>query len=191
MLKLLEEIRDCTHCSKHLPLGPRPILSASTESKIIIVGQAPGAKVHASGIPWKDASGNELRRWLNVDEETFYNSKLFAFLPMGFCYPGKGTSGDIPPRPECAPLWHGKVLSQLRNRRLTVLIGSYAQNHYLVEKLTNNLTETVEAYKEFGPNYFPVPHPSPRNRIWQKKNPWFETNVVPDLRKRVKAILAE
>jgi uracil-DNA glycosylase len=191
VLKLLEEIRDCKHCAKHLPLGPRPILSASTESKIIIVGQAPGAKVHASGIPWKDASGNELRRWLNVDEETFYDSKLFAFLPMGFCYPGKGPSGDMPPRPECAPLWHGKVLSHLRNKKLTILIGGYAQNHYLVDKMTSNLTETVEAYKEFGPNYFPVPHPSPRNRIWQKKNPWFETNVVPALRKRVKAILAK
>lgn len=191
MLKLLQEVRDCKLCAKYLPLGPRPILSASVESKIVIVGQAPGAKVHASGIPWNDASGKELRRWLDVDEETFYNAKLFAFLPLGFCYPGKGSSGDMPPRSECAPLWHDKVLSQLRHRRLTILIGSYAQDYYLIDKLTNNLTETIKAYKEFEPNYFPVPHPSPRNRIWQKKNPWFEAKVVPALRKKVKDILAQ
>jgi len=190
MKKLLEEIRGCTICKAHLPLGPGPILSAHPKSKIIIIGQAPGAKVHASGVPWDDASGNELRRWLGVDAETFYNERIFALMPMGFCYPGKGVSGDMPPRPECAPQWHKKVLAYLKQVELTILIGQYSQGYYLGASAGETLTETVRSYKKFLPEFLPLPHPSPRNRIWQKKNSWFEKKVVPDLRKRVMKIIS-
>jgi uracil-DNA glycosylase len=190
MKKLLDEIRGCTLCKAFLPLGPRPIVSAHPTSRIIIIGQAPGTKVHASGVPWDDASGNELRRWLGVEPETFYNEKIFALMPMGFCYPGKGTSGDMPPRPECAPQWHAKVLNHLKKTELTILIGQYAQAYYLRNAASDTLTETVRAYRKFLPEFLPLPHPSPRNRIWQKKNAWFEQRVVPDLRKRVKKIMA-
>jgi uracil-DNA glycosylase len=190
MKKLLEEIRGCSICKAHLPLGPRPILSAHPKSKIIIIGQAPGAKVHASGVPWDDASGKELRRWLGIESEVFYDEKIFALMPMGFCYPGKGASGDMPPRPECAPQWHMKVLGNLKQAQLTILIGQYSQGYYLGESAKDSLTETVRSYKDFLPTFLPLPHPSPRNRIWQKKNPWFEKMIVPDLRKKVKQILS-
>ncbi len=185
MRKLLSEIRNCSVCKAHLPLGPRPILSAHLDARIIIIGQAPGSKVHASGIPWADASGNELRRWLGVTNDVFYDNKKFALLPMGFCYPGKGPSGDMPPRPECAPLWHKRVLNNLRQRELILLIGQYSQSYYLGNKAGESLTETVKMYKRFLPEYFPLPHPSPRNRIWQRKNPWFEKQVVPTLRETI------
>lgn len=154
-------------------------MQASVHSKIVIIGQAPGQKVQDSGIPWDDASGNELRRWLGVTKEEFYNSKLFALVPMGFCFPGKGTSGDLPPRPECAPLWHHQLLSQMKEVKLIILIGQYAQKYYLGEKLKPTLTDTVKNFEEYLPAYLPLVHPSPRNRIWQKKNPWFESEVVP------------
>jgi uracil-DNA glycosylase len=186
MNKLLEEIRGCTICKAHLPLGPRPILSVHPKSKIIIIGQAPGAKVHASGIPWDDASGNELRRWLGVSKEEFYDPKNFALMPMGFCYPGKGTSGDMPPRPECAPKWHNLLLKQMKEVRLTLLIGQYSQKLYLGNRMKPTLTDNVKGFKEFLPDYLPLVHPSPRNQIWQKKNPWFEREVVPYLSKIVK-----
>jgi uracil-DNA glycosylase len=186
MKKLLEEIRSCTICQKHLPLGPRPIICVHPKSKIIIIGQAPGSKVHASGVPWDDASGNELRRWLGVTKEEFYDPKIFGLMPMGFCYPGKGPSGDMPPRPECAPLWHGKVLSSMKEVKLTLLIGQYSQKVYLDNNFKSTLTDNVRGFKEFLPEYFPLVHPSPRNRIWQKKNPWFELEVVPDLKKMVR-----
>ncbi len=185
MKKLLEEIRGCTFCKAHLPLGPRPILSVHPKSKIIIIGQAPGAKVHASGIPWDDASGNELRRWLGVSEEEFYDPKNFALMPMGFCYPGKGTSGDMPPRPECSPKWHNLLLKQMKEVGLTLLIGQYSQKLYLGNRMRSTLTDNVKGFKEFLPDYLPLVHPSPRNKIWQKKNPWFELEVVPYLRKIV------
>ncbi len=181
MDELLQEIRKCTVCEKFLPFLPRPILQASVSSKILIIGQAPGQKVNESGIPWDDQSGNELRRWLGVGKEQFYNEDLFALVPMGFCYPGKGKSGDLPPRVECAPLWHEKVLSQMKDIKLILLIGQYAQKHYLGEKSRSTITENVKGYNEFLPLYLPLVHPSPRNKIWQKKNPWFELTVVPKL----------
>lgn len=185
MEQLLSQIRSCTHCKEHLPLGPRPIVAAHPESKIAIIGQAPGTKVHQTGIPWDDPSGKQLRKWLNVTDGQFYDERLFAIVPMGFCYPGKGKSGDLPPRPECAPQWHAQLMEQMPNLKLTILIGQYAQKHYLGDDMKSNLTETVRFYREFLPEYFVLPHPSPRNRFWLSKNPWFEEEVLPELRKRV------
>ena len=189
MKKLLADIRACTVCAPHLPLGPRPVVAAQSKARILLIGQAPGTKVHASGVPWSDASGKELRRWLGVDEHTFYNDQVFAIMPMGFCYPGSGKSGDMPPRPECAPLWHAKIWKHLKNVQLTLLIGKYAQAYYLPDSAALSLTEIVKAYHTHLPKYFPLPHPSPRNRLWQSKNAWFEKKVVPDLQQRVRAIL--
>lgn len=187
MKQLLNSIRTCTVCRLHLPEGPKPIIQASAKSRIVIIGQAPGQRVHASGIPWNDASGNELRRWLNVTPAQFYDSDLFALVPMGFCYPGKGLAGDLPPRPECAPLWHNPLFSKMKTVKLTLLIGSYSQRYYLRE--SQPLTETVKAFRQYLPHYLPLVHPSPRNRIWIRKNPWFEQEVIPSLRKAVAAIL--
>ena len=173
----------CTVCKKNLPNAPKPVLQAGIHSKIVIIGQAPGQKVQNSGIPWDDQSGNELRRWLGVTKEQFYDDTLFALVPMGFCYPGKGSSGDLPPRPECAPLWHGPLLHKMKNIKLIILIGQYAQKYYLSKKLKPTLTETVKNYKEYLPDLLPLVHPSPRNKIWQKKNPWFEAAVIPQLQK--------
>ncbi len=189
MNKLLSEIQDCTLCAPHLALGPRPVLTAHMLSKIAIVGQAPGTKVHASGVPWDDASGKRLRTWLNVTDESFYDEENFAIIPMGFCYPGKGTSGDLPPRKECAPLWHDQLWEKMPNVQLTLLIGTYAQKYYLKEDAMRNLTETVEHYPSYLPEFFVLPHPSPRNRFWFTKNPWFDENVVSVLQARVAEIL--
>ncbi len=155
----------------------------------MIIGQAPGTRVQDTGIPWNDPSGVELRRWLNVSEEQFYNPELFAIVPMGFCYPGKGKSGDLPPRPECAPQWHQKIWNEMPNIQLTLLIGKYAQAYYLKEKSANTITENVQNWQQFLPEYLPLVHPSPRNRIWQKKNPWFEQDVVPALQEQIQSIL--
>lgn len=190
MRQLLSEIRDCTLCKNHLPLGPRPIVSATPNSKILLVSQAPGRIVHESGIAWNDQSGRKLREWLGVDSHTFYIPDNFAILPMGFCYPGKGKTGDLPPRPECAPTWHQKVLKKLKRPPLTLLIGAYATAYYLKAD-GRNLTQKVRAYTEFMPSYWPLPHPSPVNRFWRSKNPWFEDSVVPVLQQKVKAILQE
>ena len=189
MDKLLIEIRSCTTCKAFLPNKPKPIIQASAQSKILIIGQAPGQKVQDSGIPWNDLSGNELRRWLSVSKEQFYNSELFALMPMGFCYPGKGTSGDLPPRPECAPQWHNKLLAEMKNIKLILLIGKYAQKLYLAHNCKPTLTENVKNYKEFLPKYLPLVHPSPRNKIWQKKNPWFEQQLIPVLQREIKRLL--
>ncbi|MBU3820519.1 uracil-DNA glycosylase family protein [Flavobacteriaceae bacterium XHP0103] len=186
---LLNHIRNCTICEKHLPLGPRPVLSAHPNSKIVIVGQAPGTKVHASGIPWNDASGKQLRNWMQVSDVDFYDETKFSIIPMGFCYPGKGKSGDLPPRPECAPQWHSLLFDQLPNIELVLLIGMYSQNYYLQDQAKKTLTETVKNYKEYLPKFLPLPHPSPRNRFWLTKNPWFEKEVVPELRKEVKRLV--
>ncbi|MFB9052098.1 uracil-DNA glycosylase family protein [Formosa undariae] len=186
---LLHEIKQCTICADALPLGPHPIVTAHPDSKIIIVGQAPGLKVHNSGIPWNDASGKRLRTWLNVTEDQFYNTKNFAIIPMGFCYPGKGKSGDLPPRPECAPQWHAALLDKIPQVKLVILIGNYAQKYYLKADVGTNLTETVSNFESYLPTYFPIPHPSPRNRFWLSKNPWFEASVVPELQKKVHDIL--
>jgi uracil-DNA glycosylase len=188
---LLKKIRACTVCESQLPLGARPILRAGAGAKLLIVGQAPGTKVHASGIPWNDASGDRLREWLRMDRETFYDENVVAIVPMGFCYPGKGKGGDLPPRPECAPLWHPKILPLLPGIRLVLLIGNYAQTAYLGEARGETLTDTVRAAKDYLPRYLPLPHPSPRNQLWLRRNPWFDKKILPLLRERVTAALAD
>ncbi len=189
MENLLQEIRACQLCKKFLPNEPRPILQASTASKILIIGQAPGAKVQATGIPWDDKSGNNLRNWLGIDELTFYNPDLIALVPMGFCYPGTGKTGDLPPRPECAPLWHLQLFAFMPQVKLILLIGQFAQNYYLGDTAKDTLTDTVNNFHAYLPRYFPLPHPSPRNNIWQAKNTWFVTDVLPELKKQVQVII--
>lgn len=189
---LLDEIRVCRYCEAQLPLGPRPILSASSEARIIIAGQAPGTKVHKTGIPWNDPSGDRLRNWLDIDRETFYSSPKIAIIPMGFCYPGKGKRGDLPPRPECAELWQEKLLAQLPRAKLTLTIGQYAIKYHLGKGRKKTLTETVRHWKEYLiQGYIPLVHPSPRNIIWRRKNPWFEEQVVPQIRNEVWKLLGE
>lgn len=188
-IKLLKEIESCVACKNLLPHKPRPVVSFSTSSRVIIIGQAPGLKVHKSGVPWDDASGERLREWLNVSNEQFYDDKVFGIVPMGFCYPGKGKGGDLPPRPECAALWMKKVLKTFKNKELIILIGQYAQNYFLKDAQRKNLTETVKNWEEYLPNYFVLPHPSPRNNIWLRKNDWFEKETVPKLQKHIKKVL--
>jgi uracil-DNA glycosylase len=187
---LLRDIRACTVCAPCLPHAPRPVLAASENSRILIIGQAPGARVHASGIPWSDASGARLRTWLGVDDAAFYDDANFALVPMGFCFPGRGASGDLPPRPECAARWHNDLLAQMRSVRLTLLIGQYAQRFKLGNRFSPTLTETLLRWRDFGPQVIPLPHPSPRNVAWFKRNPWFEADVLPTLRKRVALALS-
>nr|WP_299031245.1 uracil-DNA glycosylase family protein [uncultured Tenacibaculum sp.] len=187
MEELLADIRKCTICKDFIE--PNPVVLASKQSKTIIVGQAPGTKVHQSGIPWDDASGKQLRNWLGVTDDQFYDTNNFAIVPMGFCYPGKGKSGDLPPRRECAPKWHQPLLNEMPNVQLVILIGMYAQNYYLKDKAKRTLTETVDAFHEYLPDYFVLPHPSPRNRFWLTKNPWFKKEVLPQLKKIIKELL--
>lgn len=189
MKKLLSEITRCEICREYLPLGPKPVFAVGKKSRILVIGQAPGKKVHESGIPWNDRSGDELRIWLGVTKEQFYNTDLFSIVPMGFCYPGKGKSGDLPPRPECASTWHKQLISNLKQVELILLIGSYAQNYYLGREARDTLTETVKHYKDHLPGYFPLVHPSPRNGIWQRKHPWFKKKVVPELQSLVQRII--
>jgi len=192
--KLLLEVRSCRVCVEELPLGANPIVRAKRSARVLIIGQAPGTKVHESSIPWDDASGRRLRDWMNVDEDTFYNQGRIAIMPMGFCYPGKGNSGDLPPRPECADLWHKKLLNNLPNIKLILLIGQYAQKYYLLDSVGNQyttVTEIVRNWKKLPPQYFPLPHPSPRNTMWLRKNGWFERNTVPQLRKRLRVALSD
>ncbi|WP_431132904.1 uracil-DNA glycosylase family protein [Psychroserpens mesophilus] len=189
MQDLLHHIRQCRICKEHLPLDPRPVATAHPDSKIVIIGQAPGTKVHKSGIPWDDASGKQLRKWLEVSEDEFYDKTKFAIIPMGFCYPGKGKSGDLPPRPECAPQWHQLLFDQMEKVELVILIGMYAQKYYLKETAKRNLTETVANYKDYLPQYFVLPHPSPRNRFWLTKNSWFEEAVLPELKKIIQNVI--
>ncbi len=188
LAKLLTEARDCRLCEPHLPLGPNPVLRASASARLLIVGQAPGTRVHATGIPWNDPSGDRLRAWLGWDKQQFYDESLTAIMPMGFCYPGKGKSGDLPPRRECAPAWHQLLLERMPNLELVLLVGQYAQRYYL-EEPGKTLTETVRRYDDYGPRYFPLPHPSPRNQLWLKKNSWFLEEVVPALRVRVRKLI--
>ncbi|TMU55172.1 uracil-DNA glycosylase family protein [Flagellimonas algicola] len=185
MKELLIKIRKCEICKAYLPLGPRPIVAAHPNAKILIIGHAPGTKVHATGIPWDDPSGKQLRKWMGVSDETFYDETQIAQMPMGFCYPGKGKSGDLPPRPECAPQWHQQLLDKMPNLKLTILIGQYSQRHYLGNRMEKNLTETVRNFGNYAPEYFVLPHPSPRNRFWLSKNPWFEKEVIPEFQEQI------
>ena len=166
--KLQRDIRACTICAEHLPRGPRPVFQISRTARILIAGQAPGSKVHASGIPFDDASGDRLRDWLGLNREDFYDANRVAILPMGFCYPGTGKSGDLPPRPECAAAWRAKILRELSAVKLTLVIGQYAMAWHLGPRAKATLTETVQVWREFSPKLFPLPHPSPRNNIWLK-----------------------
>jgi uracil-DNA glycosylase len=186
---LLKEVRSCTICAEHLPEGPRPVLQVDAKARILVVGQAPGRKVHASGVPFDDASGERLRAWMGVDRETFYEAKVVGILPMGFCYPGTGRSGDLPPRRECAPQWRAPLLAAMPNIELTLVIGQYAMDWHLPNVETRNLTETVRDWRKHWPTVLPLPHPSPRNNIWLKANPWFEGEVVPVLRERIGKLL--
>lgn len=187
---LLNDVKACEICAAHLPHGTRPVIQIDKAARILIAGQAPGRKVHESGVLFDDKSGDRLREWMGVDADTFYDPKKIAILPMGFCYPGTGKSGDLPPRPECAPQWRESLLAQLPNIELTLVIGQYAQAYHLPDNAHANLTETVKAWKEFWPGTLPLPHPSPRNNIWLRKNPWFEKDVLTQLRRSVKKLLA-
>ena len=189
MKNLLHEISNCTVCLPHLALGPRPVLTAHPKSKIVVIGQAPGTVVHKSGIPWDDKSGDNLRNWMQIDKSTFYNRKQIALIPMGFCYPGKGKTGDLPPRKECAPLWHNTLFEQMNKVQLVLLIGKYAQDYYLQISTKATLTEIVRNFEDYLPEYFVLPHPSPRNNIWQAKNEWFKKEVIPELRRSIKNVL--
>ncbi len=180
MQHLLAEIRACTICKEKLPLGPNPILDCHEKSKIIVIGQAPGRVVHNSGIPWDDKSGSRLRTWLEVDNEQFYNSQNFGIIPMGFCYPGKGKSGDLPPQ------WHEKLFNKIEGSPLILLIGKYAQDYYLPKDKKISLTKKVESFEKYLPKFFVLPHPSPLNNRWMKKNQWFEEEIVPILRAEVR-----
>jgi len=185
---LLKEVRACRIC-KGLPLGPRPILEAGKTAGALIIGQAPGTRVHETGIPWNDPSGDRLREWLQIDREAFYDPRRYAIVPMGFCYPGKGKSGDLPPREECAPQWHERILAELPQVGLKLLIGRYAQSYYLAETQKKTLTETVRNWRDHPKDVVALPHPSPRNNLWLRRNPWFETEVLPLLRRRHRACL--
>ncbi|TLY47071.1 MAG: uracil-DNA glycosylase family protein [Gammaproteobacteria bacterium] len=189
LLPLLRNIRECQLCVNHLPLNPRPILQAHHLSRVLIVGQTPGIRVHNTGIPWNDPSGDRLRHWMQLDKKTFYDTNQIAIIPMGFCYPGTGPSGDLPPRKECARTWLPKLLANLPNIQLTLLIGQYAQKHYLGNLTKPNLTETVASYLDYLPAFFPLPHPSPRNNIWLKRHSWFEKIIIPALRSTCATIL--
>ena len=186
---LLREVKNCTLCAAHLPLGPRPVFQLLPNAKILVVGQAPGVRVHETGIPFNDPSGDRLRQWMGITREMFYDAKKIAILPMGFCYPGTGKSGDLPPRPECAKTWRKKLLAQLPDIELTLVIGQYAQDWHLGDAKKATLTETVRAWKEYWPEMLVLPHPSPRNNIWLKKNPWFEKTVIPSVQERIATIL--
>jgi len=186
--KLLSQVRACTLCAEHLPHAPRPILQYHPQARILIAGQAPGRKAHDSGTPFEDASGDRLRQWMGVQRTVFYDPQQIAILPMGFCYPGTGKSGDLPPRPECAPAWREQLLGQLQQVQLILVIGKYAQNYHL-DAGQASLTELVQAWRDFWPKMVPLPHPSPRNNIWLRKNPWFESELIPELQSKIAAIL--
>ncbi len=186
---LLDEVRGCRLCAPHLPHPPRPVLRAEAGARILIVGQAPGRRVHVSGIPWNDPSGDRLRGWLALDRETFYDARRIAIVPTGFCYPGTVGGGDLPPRPECAPMWHPRLMRQLPRLELRILVGRYAQAYALGRRCRGSVRETVAAWREFAPAVFPTPHPSWRVTNWLKRNPRFEAELLPALRARLRALL--
>ncbi len=186
---LLAAVRACRACEAELPLGPRPVVQASRSARILLVGQAPGLRVHTTGIPWDDPSGERLRGWMGVDEGTFYDASRIAIIPMGFCYPGRGQGGDLPPRSECATLWLDQLLERLPHIELTLLIGQHAQRHFLGNRRGQSLAATVEAWRDHAPRYLPWPPPSPRNQPWFKRHPWFERELLPVLRERIATLI--
>lgn len=186
---LLTQVSQCVICEAQLPLGARPVVQFNPNAQILIAGQAPGLKVHQTGIPFDDASGQRLRQWLGLSKDDFYDATKIAILPMGFCYPGKGKSGDLPPRKECAPAWRAQLLAALPNIKLTIVLGKYAQAYHLPQTKHLPLTELVKSWREYWPTILPLPHPSPRNNIWLANNPWFERDVVPQLAQAVQSIL--
>ncbi|MDP6343010.1 MAG: uracil-DNA glycosylase family protein [Alphaproteobacteria bacterium] len=187
---LLAEIRQCRLCQADLPLGPRPVLRAGVGARLMIVGQAPGTKVHETGVPWNDPSGDRLRQWMAVDRRRFYDESRVAIVPMGFCYPGRlPKGGDRPPRPECAATWHPRLLPRLPAVELILLAGAYAQKYFLAGQRKATLTETVRAWRDYRPRFLPLPHPSWRTTAWQRRNGWFDDEVLPELRRRVRALL--
>ena len=185
---LMQEARACTVCAKHLPEGPRPLLQGSAKAKVLLIGQAPGLTAHQTGIPWDDRSGARLREWLGISDDHFYDPEKVALLPMGFCYPGKARSGDAPPRPECAPAWHPPLLEAFQAVRLTIYLGKYALARYLPDRY-DTITEAAADYAALLPNQLVLPHPSPRNTLWLKKHPWFETEVLPKLQRRARSLM--
>lgn len=187
---LYQDVTACTHCAASLPLPPKPILQIHPAAKILVAGQAPGVRAHNHGIPFSDPSGNRLRRWMGVSDEEFYNPHHIAIVPMGFCYPGKGKSGDLPPRKECAALWREKILEQLQELSLILVIGQYAQTWHLPDRTDTSVTGTVSAWRDYWPNILPLPHPSPRNIAWFQKHPWFEAEVIPQLQQRVRELIS-
>ena len=188
--ELLAAIRSCHLCAPRLPQGPRPVFRITETARLLIVGQAPGIKVHKTGIPWNDPSGDRLRQWLQIDRSTFYDDTRIAIIPMGYCYPGRAPrGGDLPPRPECAPTWLPRLKPFLQNIQITLLVGAYAQRYYLGERTQTTLTETVRAWRCYAPEYIPLPHPSFRNNHWLQQNPWFETDLLPVLRQHVHRLI--
>lgn len=194
-IPLLDEIQQCQICAEHLPNAPKPVVQAHPSAKLLIIGQAPGTKVQASGIPWDDASGKRLRDWLQMTPEQFYNPQNLAITPMGFCYPGKGKTGDLPPRKECAPQWHQALLHALPNIEMVLLIGQYAQQYYLggheFGQSNKTLTERVKNWQACPAPFFPLPHPSPRNQIWLKKHEWFNEETIPALRTQIQSTFCD
>lgn len=188
--ELVAQVRQCRICKHHLPVEPRPVIQISESARLLVVGQAPGRRVHDTGLPFNDPSGDRLRDWMGIDRDTFYDGQQLAILPMGFCYPGTGKSGDLPPRPECAPAWRDLLLERLKRVELTLVIGQYAQAWHLPGG-KRPVTEQVKRWREVWPEMLPLPHPSPRNNLWLKRNPWFEEEVLPELRQRVNAILRQ
>ncbi len=186
--ELVANVRQCRICEAQLPLGPRPVVQISQSARLLVVGQAPGRRVHDTGLPFNDPSGDRLRNWMGIDRDTFYDGQQLAILPMGFCYPGTGKNGDLPPRPECAPAWRDLLLERLEHVELTLVIGQYAHAWHLPGAKTS-VTERVRQWREVWPTMLPLPHPSPRNNLWLRRNPWFEQEVIPELRRRVKDIL--
>lgn len=186
--ELLQRVRQCTLCASELPSGPRPVLQADSRARLLIAGQAPGRRVHETGLPFNDPSGDRLRSWLGIDRDSFYLNPRIAIIPMGFCYPGTGNSGDLPPRPECADTWREPLMAELPDLELILAVGQYAQHWHLPER-ERNLTETVRNWRAYWPQVLPLPHPSPRNNLWLRRNPWFEAEVLPALRQRVQSLL--
>jgi len=189
LTSLLAEVRACTICEAHLPHGVRPVLQLHPAARVLIAGQAPGRKVHESGVPFDDASGNRLRDWMGVTPEVFYDPKKIAILPIGFCFPGTGKAGDLPPRAECAPAWRAQLLSRLPHVRLTLVLGRYAQAYHLMGGSSPSLTEMVQSWRRYWPGTVPLPHPSPRNNSWLQRNPWFTAELLPALQQRVSKVL--